>query len=159
MFDIKPDFKQLPTRQLEKISSLMAVSLAALATPGDRQALIKRCEATYGALTVSLEGAIDDKASPPMVRSPSISPRDKPPKPASRLKHVGHDTLRAQVLNRMTGDMTFADIDRELGFPKHKSALHAHDIWKNVGVGYKVAEDGKVLAVFPAGKTLADVVL
>jgi hypothetical protein len=81
----------------------------------------------------------------------------KPAKPVSELKAIRAGTVRAKILAQMDGSKTPAQIAAPLDIEASYVLAHAHCLWRDAGVGYKL-EDGKLTAIYPGQKTIRDVV-
>lgn len=98
---------------------------------------------------------------------PAKAAAGQKPKPVGELGTVREGTDRAKILALMDGTRTPAEISKAMGFPAKFSGdekkatgyvnQHAYCAWRDSGVGYEFV-DGKLLALYPGKKTLADVV-
>lgn len=91
-------------------------------------------------------------------KAPTKTARGKG-KPAGKVADftpVKDGSIRSQILRLMDGAMTAEQIGAKLGFDRAKVNAHAFCLHRDCAIGYEVAADGKLRALFPGNKTLAD---
>jgi hypothetical protein len=98
-----------------------------------------------------------DKTKDKAPRTPP-APRPMAGKPAgAELKPAKEGSVRASVIKLMTGEHTVEEIAKRAKVSVADVKAHLHCTARDCGIGYDL-KDGKVTALFPAGKTMADAV-
>ena len=85
-------------------------------------------------------------------------------KPLSAFKTVRADTARARLLPLMDGTLTPDEVAVKMSEGATKPMeggyvmQHAYCLHRDCGIGYRVTPEGKLLALYPTGKSLADAI-
>lgn len=83
----------------------------------------------------------------------------KPAKTVAELGTCRAGTARAKILKLMDGTKTAESIGKAVGVSTTTVMAHAFCLHRDVGVGYKLTDDGKLEALYPGQKTIDDVVV
>lgn len=111
---------------------------------------------------VSSSPSVEDdmaKTTTKTKKAPSARKVGKPAKTVAELGTCRAGTARAKILKLMDGSKTAEAIGKAVGVPTTMVMAHAFCLHRDVGVGYKLTDDGKLEALFPGQKTIDDVVV
>lgn len=73
-------------------------------------------------------------------------------------RQVRAGSTRAAVLAAMTGKLTVEEAARKVGVTRTQLLAHAHCLHRDCAIGYAVDEQGRIAALYPGQRALADAV-